>query len=208
MAQRSTGTGDSSSDRLERIVAHRFGQRLDCSARVDRATPPVAVRFDSHARTLPAGEALRAGYLDCTSPRTMLNRPPMPMPCAAQVNAGPTANSATARGSRNVCDRMGEHLAIGISVRSVTGCRDLCSTGIRVRSRDAKVQGSSGAIQDERFRAVVDRKRNAKHPAKVLTFSRGRAAGPFRRYLQRSAPGPPRRSRGSARQARGSARRT
>jgi len=32
----------------------------------------------------------------------------------------------------------------------------------------------------------------------VLTFSRGRAAGPFRRYLQRSAPGPPRRARGFA----------
>jgi len=45
---------------------------------------------------------------------------------------------------------------------------------------------------------LVDRKRNAKHPAKVLTFSRGRAAGPFRRYLQRSAPGPPRRARGFA----------
>src|SRR4030095_16281028 len=46
----------------------------------------------------------------------------------------------------------------------------------------------------------VDRKRNAKHPAKVLTFSRGRAAGPFRRYLQRSAPGPPCRAHDSARE--------
>ena len=41
---------------------------------------------------------------------------------------------------------------------------------------------------------AIDRKRNAKHPAKVLTFSRGRTAGPFRRDLQRSAPGPPRQS--------------
>ena len=47
----------------------------------------------------------------------------------------------------------------------------------------------------------IDRKRNAKHPAKVLTLAADVAAGLFRRDLLRSAPGPPGRG-GSARAAR------
>jgi hypothetical protein len=57
-----------------------------------------------------------------------------------------------------------------------------CEPGIRYQS--PKYDGGK----------AVNRERNAKHPAKVLTFSRGRAAGPFRRDLQRSAPGPPHRA--------------